>query len=276
VADEPVNAPKEWFDGFFEGLALEFWRVAVPDAVTREEAAFLWKHLALSPGDRVLDVGCGHGRLAIPIAMRGAAVTGADLSAEFLRAAARAARDAPAGVSIEWRKADMRRLPEAWRGRFDAAYCMGNSFGYCDDAGNEATLAAVARSLKPGGRFVLDFGQVAESIFARGIEPRAEADVGGFHFVEETRYDIATARIENRFVISKGGRTEEKLAAQRVYLANDIRRLLEGAGFRVLASFGSSGEEPYALGAQRLLTVAQKRRVRSAGRARRRGSARRG
>jgi SAM-dependent methyltransferase len=250
----PRSARANWFETFFSGLAVEFWRVAVPESATAEEAEFLWKHLALSAGARVLDVPCGHGRLSLPLAARGCAVTGVDLSRDFLRAAEDAAR--LAGVAVDWLRSDMRKLP--WRGRFDAAFCMGNSFGYLDDAGNEAFLAAVARALRPDGRFVLDFGQCAESIFPR-MEAHLEAEMAGFRFAEETRYDIPTARIENVYTIAKGRRSERKLASQRVYLARDVGRLLEGAGFEVLESFGSSAEEPYALGAQRLLCVARKR-----------------
>jgi SAM-dependent methyltransferase len=253
TARKQRNAPLDWFESFFSGLAVEFWRVVVPEATTAEEAAFLWKHLALSPGDRVLDVPCGHGRLAVPLAARGCSVTGVDLSRELLRAAEDASRKA--GVSIGWRRSDMRELP--WRDSFDAAFCMGNSFGYLDDAGNAAFLAAVARALAPRARFVLDFGQAAESIFPR-LEPHLEVEMGGFRFAEETRYDIPSSRIENVYTISREGKSERKLASQRVYLASDVWRLLEEAGFEVLEAFGSSGGEPYALGAQRLLSVARK------------------
>jgi SAM-dependent methyltransferase len=249
------NAPVNWFQDFFAGLAVEFWRVVVPEAATAEEVAFLWKHLALSPGGRVLDVPCGHGRLSQPLAARGCAVTGVDLSREFLKAAGEESRRA--GVSIEWRRSDMRRLP--FRGSFDAAFCMGNSFGYLDDAGNAEFLAAVARALAPRGRFVLDFGQCAESIFPR-LESHLEMEMGGFRFEEETRYDVSSSRIENVYTISsaKDGRSERKLASQRVYLASDVWRLLEAAGFEVLESFGSSAGDPYVLGAHRLLSVARK------------------
>ncbi len=253
------KAPSNWFEGFFSGLAVEFWRVVVPEAVTAEEAAFLWKHLALSPGGRVLDVPCGHGRLSLPLSARGCAVTGVDLSPEFLKAAEDASRRA--GLVVAWRRSDMRSLP--WRARFDAAFCMGNSFGYLDDAGNAAFLAAVARALVPGGRFVLDFGQAAESIFPR-LEPHLEMETGGFRFAEETRYDIPAARIENVYMIAKGGKSERKLASQRVYLASDVWRLLEEAGLEVVAAFGSSAGEPYALGAHRLLSVARKRALKAA------------
>ena len=250
-----MKAPADWFEHFFSGLAVEFWRAAVPETATVEETGFLWKHLGLSAGSRVLDVPCGHGRLSLALAARGCEVTGVDISDEFLRTAEEGSR--AAGVSIAWRRSDMRDLP--WTASFDAAFCFGNSFGFLDDAGNEAFLGSVARALAPGGRFVLDYGQSAESVFPR-LEPRVEAEIGGFRFVEETRYDIPAARIENRYVISRDGKTEDKLASQRVYLASDVTRMLELAGFEILATFGSSGEEPFAMGAHRLLSVAQTRR----------------
>ena len=46
------------------------------------------------------------------------------------------------------------------------------------------------------------------------IAPKQEADVAGFHFAEETRYDAATARIENVFTFSRDGGSETKLASQ--------------------------------------------------------------
>src|SRR5262249_31590517 len=69
--DFAVNAPLDWWKSFFEGLAIAFWGAAIPPEATAEDAAFLWKHLALWPGARVLDVPCGLGRLARVFAGRG-------------------------------------------------------------------------------------------------------------------------------------------------------------------------------------------------------------
>jgi SAM-dependent methyltransferase len=211
--------------------------------------------LGLSAASRVLDVPCGAGRLTRPLAARGCAITGVDISSESLSAAR---EDGPAGGGpIRFRRADMRDLP--WEGEFDAAFCFGNSFGYLDDAGNEAFLQAIARTLRPGGRFAIDYGQAAESILPRGIEPRQEADLAGFHFVEDTRYDPVSGRIENRFTFSREGRTETKLASQRVYTLSQLVALLSEAGLEVLQLYGSPTEEPFALGSQRLLLVAERR-----------------
>jgi SAM-dependent methyltransferase len=248
-----MNAPTDWWKTFFGGLAVDFWTAVIPPEATAEDAAFLWKHLRLSPGARVLDVPCGDGRLSRPLAARGADVTAVDISE---RALATARERAAAGETIRYQHGEMRDLP--WSSEFGAAYCFGNSFGYLDDAGNEEFLLAVARALEPGARFALDYGQTAESVLPR-IAPKQEADVAGFHFAEETRYDPATARIENVFTFSRDGRSETKLASQRVYTLRQVLDMFAGAGFDVESYFGSPTEEPFALASQRLLLVARKR-----------------
>jgi SAM-dependent methyltransferase len=245
-----VKAPSNWFETFFSGLAVDFWRAVVPEEATAEDVEFLWKHLGLSAGSRVLDVPCGAGRLTLPLAARGCAMTGVDISKQFLEAARGAA--AERGLPADWRQADMGALD--WKGEFDAAFCFGNSFGYLDDAGNEAFLESVARALRPGGLFAIDYGQTADSVFPR-LEGRLEAEIGDFHFAEDTRYDIRSGRIENCFTISRDGQTETKLASQRVYTVNEVIRMLEKAGFELVDFFGSQGEAPFELGSQRLLIV---------------------
>ena len=250
---QPLNAPSNWFESFFSGLAVEFWQAVIPKEATAQDVAFLWKHLGLAEGLRVLDVPCGAGRLTLPLAARGCTLTGVDISAQCLEAARAAALEQ--GLTADWRQSDMSALDG--NGEFDAAFCFGNSFGYLNDAGNVAFLAAVGKALKPRGRFAIDYGQTAESIFPR-LEAHQEADMAGFHFAEETRYDMLSGRIENRFTFSRDGKTETKLAPQRVYTVNEIVRLLEGVGLETRAFFGSPGEEPFAFGSHRLLIVATK------------------
>ncbi|MDQ5870810.1 MAG: class I SAM-dependent methyltransferase, partial [Acidobacteriota bacterium] len=166
----------EWWNDFFSGLVVDFWRAAMTPETTRAEADFLAERLRLAPGHRVLDIPCGDGRLALALAERGCRLTGVDISDEFLKAG-RAQAEAR-GLDVTWRRAEMRDLP--WREEFQAAYCAGSSFGYLDDAGNAEFLAAVSRTLVPGGRFFIDC-KAAESILP-AFRESYEMTVGDIRF----------------------------------------------------------------------------------------------
>lgn len=136
-----------WQSNFFRGVALDVWRLAMTPEITATEVQFLERALAIAPGARLLDVPCGNGRHAIELSKRGCRVTGVDLAAEYIDEA----RLAP--IDAEWILGDMCDLP--WSNVFDGAYCMGNSFGFLDRDAAPTFLQAIARCLKPGGRFAL-------------------------------------------------------------------------------------------------------------------------
>ena len=96
--------------------------------------------LGAQPGTRLLDLACGRGWLTVPLAQRGFIVTGCDLSQAMLARAQQAA--AQVGVSIAWQRADMRRLPAAWTGRFDYVIHTLSEFGcFAEEAENQLVLA---------------------------------------------------------------------------------------------------------------------------------------
>jgi len=70
----------QWFETFFQGVAVEFWNRVVPSAVTLAEVDFLERTLAASPGSRLLDIPCGNARHSVELARRGYRMTGVDLS----------------------------------------------------------------------------------------------------------------------------------------------------------------------------------------------------
>jgi SAM-dependent methyltransferase len=237
----------EWWTDFFGGLMVDFWRAAMTPETTRAEADFLWKSLRLAPGMRVLDVPCGDGRLALELAARGCAMTGVDISKEFIDAAREG------DPTIEWRVADMRDLP--WDREFDAAYCAGSSFGFLGDSGDAAFLQAVARTLKPGGRFFGDF-KAAESVLP-SFRESYEMPVGNLVFAAKNSYDPAAGTMENLYTVARGSEVEKKRAVHRIYTTREILGMLADAGFGGFQTYGSLQGEPYRLGSPRLFVVAE-------------------
>ena len=87
---------------------LYFYETFLDDELSDAQAELIWRALRLGEGNEVLDVPCGHGRIANRLAARGARVTGLDADAFFLE---RARADAAArGVEVEYVQGDMREL----------------------------------------------------------------------------------------------------------------------------------------------------------------------
>jgi SAM-dependent methyltransferase len=80
---EVTRAPA-WFESFFGPDYFEIYRDAFPAEATTADVDGIVSRLGLGAGARVLDLACGHGRHAIPLAERGHAVTGFDLSEAML------------------------------------------------------------------------------------------------------------------------------------------------------------------------------------------------
>ena len=102
-----------------------------------------------TPG-RLLDLGCGTGRLCAHFAARGFECVGVDLSDAML---AQAQKNAPTATFVKANLVDLSELPER---SFDYAACLFSTLGMVRDAENRAkVLANALRLLKPGGRFVV-------------------------------------------------------------------------------------------------------------------------
>jgi SAM-dependent methyltransferase len=103
---------------------------------------------AVAGAERVLDAGCGSGRLTVELARGGAAVTGVDTNATQLEVAARRADEA--GVSLALLEADFNEVPFA-DATFDAVVSRLSVMAAADPV---ATLRELGRVLEPGGRLV--------------------------------------------------------------------------------------------------------------------------
>ncbi len=98
-------------------------------------------------GKRILDVGCGGGLLSEGMAVRGAEVTGIDLSEKPLGVAKLHLLES--GQKVDYRKISVERLAEEMPGAFDAVTCLEMLEHVPDPA---SIVSACARLVKPGGQ----------------------------------------------------------------------------------------------------------------------------
>jgi cyclopropane-fatty-acyl-phospholipid synthase len=141
-------------------------RFASPDQPLEEaqqgKLGLLLDRLELRPGQRLLDIGCGWGSLAIEAARRGVTVVGLTLSEEQKAWADAKVAEAGLAAHIEIRLQDYREIAE----RFDAV----SSVEMVEAVGMRwwgAYLDSIARNLKPGGRAALQFISIDHRLFER-------------------------------------------------------------------------------------------------------------
>jgi len=149
----------EWF---------ETVAATVPTQIVEAEIDALVAILPVERYRRVLDVGCGIGRITGPLSSRGYAVTGVDIRVDALRSAE---CRAPGAVYVALDQQHIGRM----RWQFDAALFMWNSLGFAGRDADLETLSGVARVLRRCGRVVFD---LYHPEWLRQNERSGEADRG--------------------------------------------------------------------------------------------------
>lgn len=224
---------------FYDGAVL------TPERDERE-AELVWQVLGLRAGEQVLDLACGHGRIANRLAERGALVTGLDADPYFLEVAR------SAGSGAEFVEGDMRSLP--WREpRFDAVVLWFTAFGYFDDATNAAVLRGIRSVLRDGGRLAIDVNHLPRILatLQRQSWIRHETDVA----LDEHEFVADRSVMHTRRTYVRGGAVREIAYEVRMYMPAELRDLLLGAGFVRVDLLGNDGL-PLTAESRRLVAVA--------------------
>ena len=246
----------EWFEDE------AFWTDLYPFTFTEERLgmgeAEVTKVLALAgiaapEGRTVLDLCCGPGRHAVPLARRGMRVTGVDRTRFLLDRARERVR--LAGVTIELIEADMRgfQRPAA----YDLALSMFTSFGYFASRDDDLrVLRNVRASLNARGIFVLDV--MGKEWLARHFQPTRSRSLpdGSLLIDRNTVVDDWTA-VESQVTLLREGRSRTFRSRLSVYSGLELRDRLLQAGFAAVRLHGNLDGAPYDLDAARLVAVAR-------------------
>ena len=227
-----------------------------------------WYRERCAGAQRILELGCGDGRLLVPLAQDGAQVVGVDASEAMLaRCAERFHR---AGLRAELVCGDMSAFALPWR--FDRVLIPYNSL-YCltTHSAQLACLKAVAHHLEPGGQLLLD-AYAADPVAAgeATAEPVAEHVVALFHDgdrqveVRERSEEQPDQQLINAtydYHVMRGDGTyslQSWSILQRYVFPHQMRQLVDQAGLVLEAVYGDFDQAPFTDVSAQMVLVASK------------------
>jgi SAM-dependent methyltransferase len=253
---EPVPKPKKrWYEELFNE---DYIRLLPPlnSRQKKREVAFIETALGAEPGGMILDLACGTGVHCIGLAQKGYQMVGLDLSFAMLAVASEEAQ--AKDCKINFIQKDLRELD--FEEAFDAAYCIGSSFGYFDDDDNLKVLAGVHKALKPGGIFLLEVDN--RDFVIRQTPGLLWFEGDGVATMEETSFDFITSRLKvRRQLLFEDGGKKTQTYSIRMYSIHELGRMMHKIGFRVDSVGGHRAAPKTFIGedASKIIIVAQKR-----------------
>ncbi len=257
----------DWFES--ETFWTQYAPIMFDDARWAEAptvAQYVKDLAGLSDGAKVLDAGCGLGRISVELAALDLDVTGVDIIQSELDAA-RDSADAE-GVPLTLINHDLRTFHAP--AQFDCAINLYTSFGYCATVEEDMQiLRNICESLKPGGTFILECTSRETAIIY--WTPGEEFERAGYKVV--THFEVVGAweglrsqwtlyPLEDGLPRRYAPRNDEPLVdhtfIQRLYPASFLRDKLIEIGFSSAEVYGDYDQSPYDEHARTMVLIARK------------------
>jgi SAM-dependent methyltransferase len=207
---------------------------------------FYQKHAA---GKKVLELGCGTGRVCIPLAKAGTDITGIDVSDEMLEEAKLKAKNEK--LAIDFQKEDI--IHFQLEEKFDLILCIHNSFSHVNGLENlRLFFDSVKRNLTNDGTFILQVFNPDFYFFTRDPEekyplktyqdPYSDEMV---ELLENNYYDDESQINYMKWYFQIGDKEIVKSFNQRVYFPQELDYLVQLFGFEIVDKFGDFEETPF-------------------------------
>ena len=200
------------------------WAAVYDDHHERMDPGRAVEFLAGLAGDgRVLELGIGTGRVALPLAARGIRVEGVDASA----AMAERLRAKPGGKSVPVAIGDMAEVPVS--GRFRLVYLVANTlFGLLSQERQAECFGNVARVLEPGGTFVIECFVPDVTRFDHDQRVQARSVTEDSAVIEMSRHDRALQRVTTQMITLDGQGMQLRPVAIRYSWPSELDLMANG------------------------------------------------
>ena len=254
----------QWFES--ENFWTQFAPIMFDDARWAEAptvAQYVKDIAKLAPGSKVLDAGCGLGRISVELAALDLDVTGVDIIQSELDAAQDSAL--AEGVELTLVNHDLRtfHVPN----QFDCAVNLYTSFGYCDTIDEDMQiLRNIAESVKPGGTFIMECTSRETAILY--WTPGEEFERAGYKVVTHFEVTGAWEGLKSQWTLYPADADLKKTSApqpvvdhtfiQRLYPATFLRNKLMEFGFSKAEVYGDFDFSPYNENARTMVLIGRK------------------
>jgi SAM-dependent methyltransferase len=258
-----------WSDPIFSERMLREHLDESHGAATRQateratQLDWLWEQLRLEPGSHVLDLTCGPGLYAVPLAQRGARVTGVDFSPASIAYARQLAQEAGVAGQCEFIEADVRAF-EPEEDAYDAALFLYGQLAVFPRDEAAALLRKAAVALRPGGRLCVELLDPAR-VDKKNSSWWFTDDTGlwgerPFLHLGERRWNAAERMSVERFLILhlESGALDEIILCDQTYEVEEMVEMMRAAGFTSVASYPAWAGLPLYDAAEWLVYIAER------------------
>lgn len=228
--EPPRAAADADLDEVFDDTYAHFWAQELQGERLERDLETIKRLCDLTTGSKLLDIGCGFGRIANRLALDGVDVTAVDRSQALLDLARRSAGE-PAPT---FRRGDMRKLE--LDASFDVALLWFSTFGYFSDAENAVVLAEACDALRPGGILAIETRNWDR--IQRDFAPWTVRRNGADLLVERHEFVPATGRQLTQQEVVLGERRYQRSYHLRRYTAVELITMLHAAGFAEASAHG--------------------------------------
>jgi len=241
---------------YFDGEHYDSW-------TEREVDIPFYKKQVKKYGEPILELGCGTGRITIPIARECHEIIGLDISEELLEKGKEKTEEGVLG--IEWIKSDMREF--YLNRKFNLIFVAFNSIHHIltlEDM--EKVLKNVKEHLKLDGRFIVEFFNPDLDILNR--DPTEQHEVikyedpegrGKVKITESTDYERTKQLMHLTWFYEIDGEVREREWTIRVWFPKEVEAIIKYNGLEIEHRYGDFDESPMTNNSAQQILVCKKR-----------------